>query len=209
MTIRPISPPLLVEELADRFAAAQPDRRLRVAVDGAPAAAAQRLAAALVEPLRVRGRPAYAVAADGFLRAASLRFEHGRTDPDAYYEGWRDDAALRREVLEPAGPAGTGRILPSLWNPVTDRATRAAYRTLGPTEVVLVPGPLLLGGPLPFDMTVHLVLSDAALARRTPAELAWTLPAFRRYATEVDPASFADVVVRADDPLRPAVVDPP
>jgi hypothetical protein len=209
VTIRPISPPLLVEELADRFAAAQPDRRLRVAVDGAPAAAPQRLAAALVEPLRVRGRPAYAVAADGFLRAASLRFEHGRTDPDAYYEGWRDDAALRREVLEPAGPAGTGRILPSLWDPVTDRATRAAYRTLGPTEVVLVHGPLLLGGPLPFDMTVHLVLSDAALARRTPAELAWTLPAFRRYAAEVDPASFADVVVRADDPLRPAVVDPP
>ncbi|MFD0783943.1 uridine kinase, partial [Micromonospora azadirachtae] len=35
----------------------------------------------------------------------------------------------------------------------------------------------------------------------------WTLPAFDRYATEVDPASFADVVVRVDDPRRPALVE--
>jgi hypothetical protein len=208
VTVRPISPPLLVEELADRLAGAHPERRLRVAVDGAPAAAPDRLAAALVEALRVRGRPAYAVAADGFLRAASLRFEHGRTDPDAYYEDWRDDAGLRRELLDPAGPGGTGRVLPSLWDPATDRATRAPYQSLAPTAVVLLHGALLLGVALPFDVTVHLDLSDGALARRTPQELSWTLPAFRRYAQEVDPAAVADVVVRADDPRRPAVVDP-
>ena len=41
---------------------------------------------------------------------------------------------------------------------------------------------------------------------RTPAEDAWTLPAFGRYAEEVAPASFADVVLRVDDPRRPAMV---
>jgi hypothetical protein len=178
-----------------------------VAVDGAPAAGPQRLARELVDPLRLRGRPAYAVDAGGFLRAASLRFEHGRADPDAYYADWLDEAALRREVLDPAGPGGGGRILPSLWDPDTDRATRAAYLDLEPTAVVLVSGPFLLGGPLPFDLTVHLVLSGGALARRTPEGLQWTLPAFARYAREVDPAAFADVVVRVDDPRRPAVVE--
>jgi hypothetical protein len=72
--------------------------------------------------------------------------------------------------------------------------------------VLLVSGPLLLGGGLTFDVAVHLELSAAALARRTDPEDAWTLPAYARYAEEVDPAAFADMVVRLDDPRRPALV---
>ena len=207
MQIRPITPALLVEELADRLAALHPERRLRAGVDGAPAAGGGALAREVADALRVRGRPAYPVDAGGFLRAASLRFEHGRTDPDSYYEGWRDDAAIRREVLDPAGPGGSGRILPSLWDPIRDRATRAAYRELEPTAVVLLHGPLLLGGVLPFDATVHLALSEAALARRTSQEDEWTLRAFARYSEEVNPTAFADVVIRVDDPRHPALVE--
>ena len=49
-------------------------------------------------------------------------------------------------------------------------------------------------------------MSAAALARRTRPGERWTLPAYARYADEVDPAAFADVVVRVDDPRRPAMV---
>jgi hypothetical protein len=70
---------------------------------------------------------------------------------------------------------------------------------------VLVDGCLLLGRGLPFDLTVHLRLSAAALARRTPAEQRWTLPAYARYEAEVDPDRVADVVVRLDDPRHPAI----
>ncbi|MEO3747839.1 uridine kinase [Plantactinospora sp. B5E13] len=207
MRVRPITPELLVSELAERMAGGPADHPLRVAVDGPPAAEPDRLADALVDPLRVRGRPAVRVDTRDFLRPASLRYEQGRTNPDAYYLGWLDEAGLRREVLDPAGPAGSGRILPSLWNPETDRATRADYRPLPRNGVVLVSGALLLGGGLPFDLTIHLVLSTGALARRTPAEWHWTLPALARYAEEVAPATFADVLVRMDDPRHPAVVD--
>ncbi|GIG87433.1 nucleoside/nucleotide kinase family protein [Plantactinospora endophytica] len=208
MRVRPITPELLVEELAGRLAGERGDGWLRVAVDGPPAAEPGRLADALVDPLRVRGRPAVRIDAADFLRPASLRYEQGRTNPDAYYLGWLDEAGLRREVLDPAGPDGSGRILPSLWNAETDRATRADYLVLPPHGVLLVSGPLLLGGALPFDLAVHLVLSPGALARRTPAAQRWTLPAFARYADEVGPASFADVVVRLDDPRHPALVEP-
>jgi hypothetical protein len=74
--------------------------------------------------------------------------------------------------------------------------------------VLLVSGPLLLGGGLPFDVAVHLEMSAAALNRRAAADDRWTLPAYARYAEEVGPAAFADVVVRVDDPRRPAVVEP-
>ena len=208
MKIRPISPESLVQELADRLAGERAGQSLRVAVDGPGAAAPDRLADALVDPLRLRGRPALPIRAADFLRPASLRYEFGRDNPDAFYTDWLDEAGLRREVLDPAGPDGSGRILPSLWNARTDRASRAGYVDLPPGAVLLVSGPLLLGGGLPFDLTIHLVLSTAALARRTDPVDAWTLPAFARYTDEVGPAMFADVVVRMDDPRHPALVEP-
>src|SRR3954470_6920906 len=160
MPVRPISRDALRDELAGRFAAAVPvGGWLRVAVDGPPPARPGDLAAALVAPLRATGHPVVHVTADDYLRPASLRFEHGRTDPDAFYTDWLDEAGLRREVLDPARPGGTGRILPALFDAARDRATRAAYTTLPPGGVVLVSGAFLLGGPLAFDRTVHLVLS--------------------------------------------------
>ncbi|GLZ01562.1 uridine kinase [Actinoplanes sp. NBRC 103695] len=221
MRVRPVSPDALVEELADRLAAAQREQQarprgaavqrdepahLRVAVDGAPVAGPAALADALVDPLRLRGHPAVRIDAADFLRPASVRLETGRTNPDSFYEGWVDEPSLRREVLDPAGPGGTGKIITRFWNAVTDRATREPYSDLPAGAIVIVSGALLLGGGLPFDLTVHLELSAAALARRTAPDDAWTLPAYARYGSEVDPASFADVVVRMDHPARPALV---
>ncbi|MER5641253.1 uridine kinase [Kitasatospora sp. NPDC002227] len=210
MKVTPISPERLAELLADRITAlpTEDGRRIRVAVDGAPAAAPGRLADALVEPLRLRGRPVLRVSADGFLRPASVRLEHGREDPDAYHDLWLDDGALAREVLDPLEPGGSGRVLPSLRDRVTDRATRAPYRDLPLGGVLVLDGPLLLGRWLPFDLTVHLTMTPAALARRTEAAEQWTLPAFARYDAETEPAAEADLTVRCDDPRHPALVQP-
>jgi len=205
--IRPIAPDRLVEELASRIVALPGDPWLRVGIDGPPGACPGELADALVDPLRVRGRAALRVRAEDFLRPASIRLELGRTNPDAFYERWYDLAALGREVLEPLRTNGSGRILPTLWNPVTDRSTRAAYLTVPPGGIVLLSGPLLLGAGLELDFTVHCGQSTAARDRRTPDADRWTLPAYLRYAEEVHPEYLADVVLRMDDPRHPALVE--
>jgi hypothetical protein len=207
----PVSPDALSELLAELCfgAVASSERRLRVAVDGAEAAAPGTLADSLVEPLRARGVPAVRVHAADFLRPASLRLEFGRTDPDAFYDQWLDAGGLTREVLTPWGISGSGRYLPSLWDAATDRAARAEYLPVPPRGVLLVDGALLLGRGLPFDLTVHTRLTVPALRRRTPPDQAWTLPAFERYEQEVEPERVADLVIRADDPRRPAVVIKP
>jgi hypothetical protein len=199
----------LTDATADRIAgmtAADGGPWLRVAVDGAPAARPGELARELAEALRIRGRPVLAVAAAGFLRPASLRYEYGKRDADAYYDRWLDTGALWREVFAPLepGPGGTGRVLPDLWDPATDRATRSPYAELPPGGVLLLHGALLLGHWFPFDLSVHLWLTPGALGRRTEEDERWTLPAFARYADEVRPVESADVVVRADDPRHPA-----
>lgn len=205
---RPISPALLIEEVADRVAAAaDPASWVRVAVDGAPPARPGEFADALAGPLRTRGRDVVRVSAGDYLRPASLRFEHGRTDPDVFYDEWLDAAALEREVLGHVGPDGDGRVLPALWDSVADRATRAAYVSLRPGGVLLLDGALLLGRGLPIDLAVHLWLSPAALARTVAPEEKWTLPAYTRYEREVEPTKAADLVVRVDHPDRPAIAE--
>lgn len=209
--MRPISPPRLVEEVAGRIAASAitPNGTawVRVALDGAPPARPGDLADALEGPLRVHGRDVVRVSAKDYLRPASLRLEHGRTDPDVFYDDWLDSAALVREVLGPLEPGGEGRVLPALWDSAADRATRASYVTLRPGGVLLLDGALLLGRGLPFDLAVHLRLSPAALARKTAAEEEWTLPAYARYEREVEPSRTADLVVRVDHPDRPAIAE--
>lgn len=196
---------VLLAQLADAIGTRRPDQRLRVAVDGAPAARPAELADALVDPLRSLGRPVVRASAGFFLRAASLRLEHGRTDPDALLDEFLDAPALERELLGPWAPAGSGRYVASLRDPDTDRPTRAAYAQAPPDAVLLLDGSLLLGLGLSLDYVVHLHLGERALARRTPAAEAWTLPAYARYAVEADPREVADGVVMADDARHPAL----
>ncbi|WP_320772764.1 uridine kinase [Streptomyces sp. CRN 30] len=194
---------LLAERLLD-LKPADGGAWCRVAFDGAPAARPGDLAKRVSDALRVLGRPSLTVGTGGFLRPASLRFEHGHRDSDSYYDSWYDTGALWREVFGPLEPGGDGRVLPDLWDPDTDRATRTPYVDLPPGGILLLHGPFLLRHWFPLDLSVHLLLTPGALRRRTPETEQWTLPAFERYADESDPAAAADVLVRADDPRRPA-----
>jgi hypothetical protein len=204
---RPVAAERLADEIAgivDRAAVSCP-HVLRVAIDGPAAASPSVLADALVDPLRAVGRPVLRVGTDWFLRPASVRLERGRTDPDAYYDDRLDVAALRREVLDPLGPSGSGLYLTTLWDPVSDRATRAGYETAPASAVLIADGTLLLGRGLPFDLTVHLRLSAGARERRVDPSMRWALPAYLRYEAEVDPERIADVLIRFDDPRHPAL----
>lgn len=198
MVVRASSPEGVVEAVASLLGPG----RVRVLLDGADAAdpggLGDRLAAALAP------RPAVHVRASSYWRPAGQRFEWGKQDEDAFLHDWLDDGALRREVLD--GFPSTGRVLPALRDPVTDRSVRAAVVTLPDDGVVVVSGAVLLGRGLPVDVAVHLRLSPAALVRRTPEVEAWTLPALARYVAEHDPESLADLVVRVDDPRHPALV---
>jgi hypothetical protein len=197
----PIAPEALSERVAGWLA--DTSGTVRVAVDGAPAADPGGFAESLRPHLERFGRPVAHVRAATFWRDASLRLEHGREDVESYLTAWLDADALEREVLNPAQQRG--EYLPSLRDPQTNRSTREPPRSLLPGSVVIVSGTFLLGRGLSFDRTVHLALSPAALARRTPTEAAWTLPAYGRYETDVRPAESADVLVKLEDPRRPAL----
>ena len=163
MLVTPTSRAALAEEVV-ALVAARPGR-VRLVLDGPAPARPGELAAEVATALRARGRPTVVVDAADFLRPASVRLERGRTDPDALLERWLDDAALRREVLEPAAQDGSGQVLPRLWNTRTDRAYRDGYTALPADGVVALHGALLLGRGLPVELAVHFRMSPAALSR--------------------------------------------
>lgn len=205
MHVRPMTPAGVVDHLVDLIASRSEDR-VRVLVDGHPSTHPETLADAFVDPLRARGRPVVRVRSADFLRPASVRFERGRTDVDAWYDRV-DVRALAREVLDPWGSDGAGRYLPSLRDARTDRATRAPYRQVPDQGVLLLDGALLLGRGLGLDVTVHLSLRPVTIDRRTAPADRWMLRGYRRYTDDVEPEQTADVALRVDDARRPALIE--
>ncbi|ACZ21617.1 hypothetical protein Sked_16890 [Sanguibacter keddieii DSM 10542] len=206
MRVEPVTEDALRGRLVERILVHPAPAALRVLIDGHPSTDTGQLADSLVEPLRAAGRPVARIRVDDFLRPASLRLEMGRRDPDSLLDAWIDVAGLNREVLTAVGPEGQGRYLPTLRDPVTDRATRAPYVDAPPGLVVLLDGSLAMGRWLDLDLVVHLSLRSSTITRRTSDQDRWTLEAYERYREEVEPEVMADVVVRVDDARRPAVV---
>ena len=207
--ISPTSPQGLAGLVAD-LALGTPG--LRVGVDGPVADDAHTLADGVADELARRAVPVARVCADDFLRARSLRLEHGPADPDAFAEGWYDLAALRREVLDPMEPGADVRTwLPRLRDAATDRPYRQARRDAVPATVVVLDGRFLARWEIAdaVDVRVHLDVSPAARERRVPAsERARVLPAWSAYLDRFDPAATAALVVRHDRPSHPAVRRP-
>jgi len=174
------------------------DVPLRVLVDGV---GAQQLSDGLLDGLRGAGRPPLPVHAEDFWRPAGERFAWGREDEEAFRSHWLDAGALDREVLS---RCRSGAYLPALWDVAADRSARRSLEPVPAGAVLLVDGLLLLDRGLPAELTVHLALSPAALRRRGVPE--WQLPVFAAYDRQARPSEVCDVLVRAEDPLRPAVL---
>lgn len=170
----------------------------RVLLDGVGAG---QLADLLVAPLHAAGRHPVRVSGADFQRPAGERLEHGRQDALDFRERWTDVPALRREVL---AAAGQGSYLPALWDAVRERSARARRQPLPERAVLLVDGLFLLDHDLPAELVVHVALSPAALRRRGVPS--WQLSAFTAYDEQSRPGQRCDVLVRAEDPARPAVL---
>lgn len=158
------------------------------------------LADSLVDGLRLSGRTALRVRAEHFLRPAGERFAWGREDAQAVRTSWLDAGALEREVLR---RSITGSYLPALRDPERDRSSRRAPEPVPAGAVLLVDGVFLLGKGLSAELVVHIALSPAALVRRGVPD--WQVDAFTDYDAIERPGTTCDVLVRAEDPLRPAV----
>jgi len=204
---RPLTPDLLVRELADRIDH-RGEPRPRIGFDGFEDIGAGDLADAVADRLRELGRPVVRTSTRWWWRAASLRLELGRTDVAMLLHGWVDGDALRRELLDPVGAGDAAGYLPRLRDPRTDRAVREPRRPVEPRTVVVLDGPFLLTDPAGLDAVVHLQVSSGALARALPPDRQWWVQAYERYRSDEQPPDRAAAVIAYDHPATPAIAWP-
>ena len=206
MRFSPVTPARLIDDLAAWAQSFGPTvAHPTVGIDGAGEIGGTALADAVAERIRSTGRPVIRISTNWWWRPASLRLELGHTDVDMLLYGWVDSAALRREVLQPLGPGGSGRYLPRLRDAATDRSLRDERSVAAAGAVLIVDGPFLLAAELSMAAVVHLQVSPARLTRVLPPEKRWWVEAFERYQATENPAVLADVVIAYDHPQSPAI----
>ncbi len=202
----PLRPDRLVAELAGWVRRSRSGDRPSTVVgfDGPAEGGIGTLADEVAEALSHSGCAVVRASTAWWWRPAALRLEMGRQDIDMLLTGWVDDAALRRELLEPA--AGGGSYISRLRDPDTDRPVRQPPVRAPDRPVVLLDGPFLLATELPLDAVVGFRIGDSALARALPVHRQWWVEAFRTYAQRYEPQDRADVLISYDHPASPAAV---
>ncbi|AZI58926.1 uridine kinase [Nakamurella antarctica] len=207
MKFVPMSPQALARRLA-RWIDHLDGRRLRVGFDGFAEAGSTALAEQVAVELTALQRPSVVVSTDWWWRPAALRLEYGRQDQESRLSGWVDTGSLTREVVDPLGPAGSGRHLTKLRDAGSDRAIRQAYQQAPSNSVLLLAGEMLLGHGFAFDAVVRLGVSAGAVRRALPEVRHWELAAFDTYRELhwLGPEKPGNLVVLSyDHPATPAV----
>ena len=130
----------LLARLADAVAGFDPDRRVRVAIDGVDGAGKTTLANALAPLVVAKGRPVIRASVDDFHHPQSVRYARGRYSPDGFYLDSYDYNLFRRLLLEPLGPGGSGRYATKRFDLDNDRPFDLDPQDAAPTAALIVDG---------------------------------------------------------------------
>jgi uridine kinase len=215
----------VLARLADMIAAIRLPHVVRVAIDGVDAAGKTTLADELRPLLEARGRTVLRATIDGFHRPRAERYRRGPTSPDGYYRDSFDYDALRRELLQPLGPGGSGRYRSRVFDLHADGPVGDPPASAPEDAVLLLDGVFLLRPELNDQWDFRVVVevqTDEALRRAlvrdedlfgSPDEALRRyrnryVPGQRLYLDEADPVSLADVVIENTDVSSPTLRTP-
>ena len=211
----------LLARLADAIAGCDPDRRIRVAIDGVDGAGKTTLADALAPLVAAKGRPVIRASVDDFHNPQNLRYARGRYSPDGFYLDSYDYDAFRRLLLDPLSPDGSGRYAAKRFDLDSDKPFDLNPQQAGPTAALIVDGIFLHRPELRscWDLSMFLKVDfDVSLPRgaargqnfdaidpNSPPHLRY-VGGQKRYLAECAPAQQADIVIDYNDLQKPIIL---
>jgi uridine kinase len=198
-------------------------RRVRVAIDGMTAAGKTSFGHELADALAAGGRGVLRASLDDFKRPWSESHLYDRLSGEGYYRNAFDIGAIRRLLLEPASPTGTGVVALCSIDPLTQVGHEHTVVDMPVDGVLIVDGVFALRPELntSWDLRIWLEVSPALSVRRGTArdtaldedrEKAESLhrdrylPAELIYMQEVQPNARADILIDNSDFEHPQVL---
>lgn len=212
----------VLERLAASIVALHLDHPTRVAIDGVDGSGKTTLADELVERVQRAGREVIRASVDGFHNPRALRYTRGPDSPEGYFLDSFDYAALKRELLEPLGPAGSRSFRTAVFDYRIDRAVESPPRIARRDAVLLFDGvfcsrrelegswDLTIWLDVPFEVTVERAIArdsrngGNAAATRLKYERRY-VPGQRLYLAQCRPRERAAIVVDNTAFARPSV----
>jgi uridine kinase len=194
-------------------------RRLRVGIDGFTAAGKTSFGHELAYALSEAGRPVLRASLDDFKKPWRDAHLYDRKSGEGYYRNAFDCEAIRRLLLEPAGPSGSGDVVLCSIDPIT-QVDHTADVTQAPSDAVLIVDGVFAFRPEIndcWDLRIWLDVSRATSIDRGEARDAeWGeaesvhstryAVAADVYLAEVDARGVADVVIDNADFAQPRVI---
>ena len=211
----------LLDRLAGAIGSVGASHPVRVAVDGPPAAGKTTLADELALLLRSRGREVIRASTEGFHLPRAQRYRRGEFSAEANYHDSFDYDMLCRVLLDPLGPDGDRRYRRAVYDVGTDTAVSPPATTAPADAVLLLDGVFLLRPELAgrWDLSIFVsaaferivdrarIRDLARLGSAAEVERRFRtryIPAQKLYFAAASPADHADIIVRNDEPRRPA-----
>jgi uridine kinase len=196
-------------------------RRLRIGVDGFTAAGKTSFGHEPAVRTARTGRSVLRASLDDFKKPWRDRHLYDRESGEGYHRNAFDNAAVRRLLLEPAAPGGSGEVALCSIDPLTQRDHSSVVSVAAEDAVLVVDGVFAFRPEIDdcWDLRVWLeVDADRSVQRgthrdggRVGAEATALhrdryLPAERLYVAEVDPLGRADVVIDNNDFAAPRLL---
>jgi uridine kinase len=209
----------LLQALAVRILALPSAHVVRIGVDGVDGAGKTTFADELAKALEPSGRPVIRASVDTFHHPRAVRYRAGRDSPEGFFRDSYDYALLRRVLLEPLGPGGSGRYRRAAFDHRADLVVSSPEEHAPPKAILVFDGIFLHRPELReyWDLSVFLdVAFDVSIprgAQRGEGSPNPQAPQNRRYVEgqklylrECQPWHHATLVINNDDLAAPHVV---
>ena len=211
----------LIHRVAHAVDGLRRGRFTRVGIDGVDGAGKTVFADELATALAALGRHVVRSGVDSFHHPRAVRHRRGPHDPVGYYRDSFDYDKLRRVLLDPLSPGGSGRYRAAAFDHSSDSAVHAA-ELVAPERTILVFDGIFLHRPdlaTYWDYSVFLRVGfDVSVARCAHRDASSPDPEAdsnrryvhgqRLYLAECQPERRATIVIDNNDLAAPYTVDP-